>query len=177
MEAAKRNDLKTMKYLGKSLNVNAKNVVGRKSSVVLVFLILRDTNKVSSRIAFGRNFPQRSSNVICNCKTAPQDSPSLRSSRQKQGSNSVPSAAQGQSGPKRQGEIKKKKRTTGYISKYNFVFWLWQYGMAPIHLAAWFGTLEILKLLVQAGAEQKVENEVKKIMMRFSDLQRTHTCS
>lgn len=102
MEAAKRNDLKTMKYLGKSLNVNAKNVVGRKSSEV--FLILRDINKVSSRIAFGRNFPQRSSNVICNCKTAPQDSPSLRSSRQKQGSNSVPSAVQGQSGPKRQGE-------------------------------------------------------------------------
>lgn len=70
----------------------------------------------------------------------------------------------------------KKKRTIGYISKYNFVFWLWQYGMAPIHLAAWFGSLEILKLLVQAGAEQKVENEVK-IMMRFSDLHRIHTCS
>uniref|UniRef100_A0A3B3YXC9 Death domain-containing protein n=1 Tax=Poecilia mexicana TaxID=48701 RepID=A0A3B3YXC9_9TELE len=34
-----------------------------------------------------------------------------------------------------------------------------KYGMAPIHLAAWFGSLEILKLLVQAGAEQKVENE------------------
>lgn len=34
--------------------------------------------------------------------------------------------------------------------------------MAPIHLAAWFGSLDILKLLVQAGAEQKVENEVKK---------------
>lgn len=33
--------------------------------------------------------------------------------------------------------------------------------MAPIHLAAWFGSLDILKLLVQAGAEQKVENEVK----------------
>lgn len=37
----------------------------------------------------------------------------------------------------------------------------WQFGMASIHLAAWFGSLEILKLLVQAGAEQKVENEVK----------------
>jgi len=34
--------------------------------------------------------------------------------------------------------------------------------VAPIHLAAWFGSLEILKLLVQAGAEHKVENEVKK---------------
>uniref|UniRef100_A0A3B5BKD1 Ankyrin repeat and death domain containing 1B n=1 Tax=Stegastes partitus TaxID=144197 RepID=A0A3B5BKD1_9TELE len=34
-----------------------------------------------------------------------------------------------------------------------------KYGVAPIHLAAWFGSLEILKLLVQAGAEQKVENE------------------
>lgn len=33
--------------------------------------------------------------------------------------------------------------------------------MASIHLAVWFGSLEILKLLVQAGAEQKVENEVK----------------
>lgn len=33
--------------------------------------------------------------------------------------------------------------------------------MAPIHLAAWFGSLNILKLLVQAGAEQKVENEVR----------------
>lgn len=40
-------------------------------------------------------------------------------------------------------------------------FFCWQFGVAPIHLAAWFGSLEILKLLVQAGAEQKVENEVK----------------
>lgn len=36
-----------------------------------------------------------------------------------------------------------------------------QFGVAPIHLAAWFGSLNILKLLVQAGAEQKVENEVR----------------
>ncbi|XP_031704708.1 ankyrin repeat and death domain-containing protein 1A [Anarrhichthys ocellatus] len=34
-----------------------------------------------------------------------------------------------------------------------------KYGVAPIHLAAWFGSLDILKLLVQAGAEQKVENK------------------
>lgn len=34
-----------------------------------------------------------------------------------------------------------------------------KHGVAPIHLAAWFGSLEILKSLVQAGAEQKVENE------------------
>lgn len=34
--------------------------------------------------------------------------------------------------------------------------------MTPIHLAAWFGSLDILKLLVQAGAEQKLENEVKR---------------
>ncbi|XP_036954061.1 ankyrin repeat and death domain-containing protein 1B isoform X1 [Acanthopagrus latus] len=34
-----------------------------------------------------------------------------------------------------------------------------KHGVAPIHLAAWFGSLEILKLLVQAGAEQKVKNE------------------
>lgn len=38
---------------------------------------------------------------------------------------------------------------------------VWQHGLAAIHLAAWFGSLDILKLLVQAGAEQKVENEVK----------------
>lgn len=36
-----------------------------------------------------------------------------------------------------------------------------QFGVAPIHLAAWFGSLNILKLLVQAGAEQKVESEVR----------------
>ncbi|KAM9391903.1 ankyrin repeat and death domain-containing protein 1A [Pholidichthys leucotaenia] len=34
-----------------------------------------------------------------------------------------------------------------------------RYGVAPIHLAAWFGCLDILKLLVRAGAEQKIENE------------------
>lgn len=34
-----------------------------------------------------------------------------------------------------------------------------KFGVAPIHLAAWFGSLEIMQLLVQAGAELKVENE------------------
>ncbi|XP_061906883.1 ankyrin repeat and death domain-containing protein 1A-like isoform X5 [Entelurus aequoreus] len=34
-----------------------------------------------------------------------------------------------------------------------------KFGVAPIHLAAWFGSLDILKLLVRAGAEQKIENE------------------
>ena len=47
------------------------------------------------------------------------------------------------------------------------VFCVWQHGVAPIHLAAWFGSLEILKLLVQAGAEQKVENEVKEAQRVF----------
>lgn len=43
----------------------------------------------------------------------------------------------------------------------HFLFFFQQFGVAPIHLAAWFGNLHILKLLVQAGAEQKVENEVR----------------
>uniref|UniRef100_A0A8C6TPE5 Ankyrin repeat and death domain containing 1B n=1 Tax=Neogobius melanostomus TaxID=47308 RepID=A0A8C6TPE5_9GOBI len=34
-----------------------------------------------------------------------------------------------------------------------------KHGVTPIHLAAWFGSLDILKLLVRAGAEQKIENE------------------
>ncbi|XP_037115828.1 ankyrin repeat and death domain-containing protein 1B isoform X1 [Syngnathus acus] len=34
-----------------------------------------------------------------------------------------------------------------------------KFGVAPIHLAAWFGSLDILKSLVWAGAEQNVENE------------------
>ena len=37
-----------------------------------------------------------------------------------------------------------------------------QHGVAPIHLAAWFDCLDILKLLVRAGADQKIRNNVKK---------------
>ncbi|XP_039505808.1 ankyrin repeat and death domain-containing protein 1B isoform X2 [Pimephales promelas] len=33
-----------------------------------------------------------------------------------------------------------------------------KHGLTAIHLAAWFGSLEILKLLVQSGADQSVEN-------------------
>jgi len=36
-----------------------------------------------------------------------------------------------------------------------------QHGLTAIHLAAWFGSLEILKLLVQSGADQSVENTVR----------------
>lgn len=53
---------------------------------------------------------------------------------------------------------------------------VWQHGVAAIHLAAWFGSLDILKLLVQAGAEQKMENEVKykrKIEILFSCFKNT----
>ncbi|XP_056089341.1 ankyrin repeat and death domain-containing protein 1B isoform X4 [Rhinichthys klamathensis goyatoka] len=33
-----------------------------------------------------------------------------------------------------------------------------KHGLTAVHLAAWFGSLEILKLLVQGGADQSVEN-------------------
>ncbi|XP_054905202.1 ankyrin repeat and death domain-containing protein 1B isoform X1 [Poeciliopsis prolifica] len=92
MEAAKRNDLKTMKYLGKSLNVNAKNVHHRSA----LHYAVAGKNKEATQFLLQRRV-----------KVDQTD----------------------------------------------------KYGMAPIHLAAWFGSLEILKLLVQAGAEQKVENE------------------
>ncbi|KAG7252070.1 hypothetical protein CRUP_006619, partial [Coryphaenoides rupestris] len=32
------------------------------------------------------------------------------------------------------------------------------HGVAPIHLAAWFGSLDMLKMLVRAGADQKIRN-------------------
>ncbi|XP_062873697.1 ankyrin repeat and death domain-containing protein 1B [Trichomycterus rosablanca] len=33
-----------------------------------------------------------------------------------------------------------------------------KFGLTPIHLTAWFGSLEILKLLIQSGADQRVKN-------------------
>ncbi|XP_014897665.1 ankyrin repeat and death domain-containing protein 1A isoform X4 [Poecilia latipinna] len=92
MEAAKRNDVKTLKHLGKSLNVNAKNVHNRTA----LHYAVAGKNKEATQFLLQRRV-----------KVDQKD----------------------------------------------------KYGMAPIHLAAWFGSLEILKLLVQAGAEQKVENE------------------
>ncbi|XP_035515165.1 ankyrin repeat and death domain-containing protein 1B [Morone saxatilis] len=92
IEAAKKNDVETMKTLGKGLNANAKNVhhrtalhyaVAGKNTEAVQFLLQRRV------------------------KVDQKD----------------------------------------------------KYGVAPIHLAAWFGSLEILKLLVRAGAEQKIENE------------------
>ncbi|MEQ2259714.1 hypothetical protein XENORESO_016589 [Xenotaenia resolanae] len=93
MEAAKRNDLKTMKYLGKSLNVNTKNVHNRTA----LHYAVAGKHKEATQFLLQRRV-----------KVDQKD----------------------------------------------------KYGMAAIHLAAWFGSLEMLKLLVQAGAEQKAENEV-----------------
>uniref|UniRef100_A0A4W4E7P5 Death domain-containing protein n=1 Tax=Electrophorus electricus TaxID=8005 RepID=A0A4W4E7P5_ELEEL len=42
-----------------------------------------------------------------------------------------------------------------------------KYGVTAIHLAAWFGSLEILKLLVQSGADQRVETEVSLIILNI----------
>lgn len=39
MEAAKRNDVETMKTLGKGLNANAKNVVGLKRQTLSLRLV------------------------------------------------------------------------------------------------------------------------------------------
>lgn len=36
-----------------------------------------------------------------------------------------------------------------------------QHGITALHLAAWFGCLDIMTLLVQAGAEQKALNLVR----------------
>nr|XP_046242911.1 ankyrin repeat and death domain-containing protein 1B [Scatophagus argus] len=92
MEAAKINDVETMKTLGKGLNPNAKNVHNRTA----LHYAVAGKNKEAVQLLLQRRV-----------KVDQKD----------------------------------------------------KYGVAPIHLAAWFGSLEILKLLVQAGAEQKVENE------------------
>ncbi|XP_023137265.2 ankyrin repeat and death domain-containing protein 1B [Amphiprion ocellaris] len=92
MDAAKRNDVETMKTLGKGLNANARNVHNRTA----LHYAVAGKNKEAVQLLLQRRV-----------KVDQKD----------------------------------------------------KYGVAPIHLAAWFGSLEILKLLVQAGAEQKVENE------------------
>ncbi|XP_071338846.1 ankyrin repeat and death domain-containing protein 1A isoform X2 [Trachinotus anak] len=92
MEAAKRNDVETMRTLGKGLNPNAKNVHNRTA----LHYAVAGKNKEAVQLLLQRRV-----------KVDQKD----------------------------------------------------KYGVAPIHLAAWFGSLEILKLLVQAGAEHKVENE------------------
>ncbi|XP_040899234.1 ankyrin repeat and death domain-containing protein 1B isoform X2 [Toxotes jaculatrix] len=92
MEAAKRNDVETMKTLGKGLNANARNVHNRTA----LHYAVAGKNKEAVQVLLQRRV-----------KVDQKD----------------------------------------------------KYGVAPIHLAAWFGSLEILKLLVQAGAEYKVENE------------------
>ncbi|XP_029295735.1 ankyrin repeat and death domain-containing protein 1A [Cottoperca gobio] len=92
MEAAKRNDVETMKTLGRGLNANARNVNNRTA----LHYAVAGKNKEAVQLLLQRRV-----------KVDQKD----------------------------------------------------KYGVAPIHLAAWFGSLEILKLLVQAGAEQKIENE------------------
>ncbi|KAI9521573.1 hypothetical protein NQZ68_003727 [Dissostichus eleginoides] len=92
MEAAKRNDVETMKTLARGLNANARNVDNRTA----LHYAVAGKNKEAVQLLLQRRV-----------KVDQKD----------------------------------------------------KYGVAPIHLAAWFGSLEILKLLVQAGAEQKVENE------------------
>ncbi|XP_030274330.1 ankyrin repeat and death domain-containing protein 1B isoform X1 [Sparus aurata] len=92
LEAAKRNDVETMKMLGRGLNANAKNVDNRTA----LHYAVAGKNKDAMQFLLQRRV-----------KVDQKD----------------------------------------------------KHGVAPIHLAAWFGSLEILKSLVQAGAEQKVENE------------------
>ncbi|XP_072288676.1 ankyrin repeat and death domain-containing protein 1A [Eucyclogobius newberryi] len=92
IEAAKRNDIETMKVVGKGLNANAKNVDKRTA---LHFAVARK-NKEAVQLLL-----QRRVKVDLNDK----------------------------------------------------------HGVTPIHLAAWFGSLDILKLLVRAGADTKTENE------------------
>ncbi|KAK5871361.1 hypothetical protein PBY51_004246 [Eleginops maclovinus] len=92
MDAAKRNDVETMKTLAKGLNTNTRNVDNRTA----LHYAVAGKNKEAVQLLLQRRV-----------KMDAKD----------------------------------------------------KYGVAPIHLAAWFGSLEILKLLVQAGAEQKVENK------------------
>ncbi|KAM3611907.1 uncharacterized protein V6R79_025675 [Siganus canaliculatus] len=92
IEAAKKNDVETMKTIGRGLNPNAKNVHDRTA----LHYAVAGRNKEAVQLLLQRRV-----------KVDQKD----------------------------------------------------KFGVAPIHLAAWFGSLEILKLLVQAGAEQKVENE------------------
>ncbi|XP_035999496.1 ankyrin repeat and death domain-containing protein 1A isoform X2 [Fundulus heteroclitus] len=120
MEAAKRNDVKTMKILGKSLNVNVKNVHHRTA----LHYAVAGKNKDATQFLLQRRVKVDQKDKVRWLETF-------------------------------------SKRTTAQVTtfKHDCALWLWQYGMAAIHLAAWFGSLEMLKLLVQAGAEQKVENE------------------
>ncbi|KAM6930997.1 ankyrin repeat and death domain-containing protein 1A [Xenentodon cancila] len=92
MEATKKNDVMTMKKLGKGLNANVRNVDNRTA---LHFAVAGKNNEAVQLLL------------------------------------------------QRRVKVDQKDK----------------YGVTPIHLAAWFGSLEILKSLVQAGAEQKVENE------------------
>ncbi|XP_068455425.1 ankyrin repeat and death domain-containing protein 1B-like [Clinocottus analis] len=92
MEAAKRNDVVTMKSLVRGLNANARNVDNRTA----LHYAVAGKNKEAVQLLLQRR-------------------------------------------------VKVDQRD--------------KHGVAPIHLAAWFGSLDIMKLLVQAGAEQKVENE------------------
>ncbi|XP_067431652.1 ankyrin repeat and death domain-containing protein 1B [Thunnus thynnus] len=92
MEAAKNNDVETMKTLGKGLNANARNVDNRTA----LHYAVAGKNTEAVQLLLQRRV-----------KVDQKD----------------------------------------------------KYGVAPIHLAAWFGSLEILKLLVRSGAEQKIDNE------------------
>ncbi|XP_053466139.1 ankyrin repeat and death domain-containing protein 1B [Ictalurus furcatus] len=91
IEAAKRNDVETMKLLGRAVNVNAKNVHHRTP----LHYAVACKNKEAVDLLLRRR-----------AKLDLQD----------------------------------------------------KYGVTATHLAAWFGSLEILKLLVQGGADQRVVN-------------------
>ncbi|XP_067087629.1 ankyrin repeat and death domain-containing protein 1A [Osmerus mordax] len=92
LEAAKRDDVETLKALGKVVNINTQNVDGRAA----LHYAVAGQHQTAVRYLL-----QRRPNI----------------------------------------DLKDK------------------YGLAVIHLAAWFGSLDILKLLVAGGAEQKVLNQ------------------